>query len=149
MVINPTYLAQRTRSCVFRIRTQCWNCTLIAYSGELARRPAEGHPCLPTMVKISEYTHGTEKRLCIPLTSLLRQAPEVQQMYSLNMPVSKIRTKVRQEFERHRYVNKLSVVDMLLFQHHAEFQVCCVVPGVYNAFPEIGGEKEHVERYLE
>lgn len=44
-------------------------------------------------------------------------------MYSLNMPVSQIRTKVRQEFERHRYVNQLSVVDVLLFQSHSEFQV--------------------------
>ena len=44
-------------------------------------------------------------------------------MYSLNMPVSKIRTKIRQEFERHRFVNKLSVVDVLLTQCHMEFQV--------------------------
>lgn len=51
------------------------------------------------------------------------QAPEIQTMYSLNMPVSQLRTKLRQEFERHRYVNKLPVVDMLLFQSHAEFQV--------------------------
>ena len=45
-------------------------------------------------------------------------------MYSLNMPVSQLRTKVRQEFERHRFVDKLPVVDMLLFQSHSEFQVC-------------------------
>lgn len=45
-------------------------------------------------------------------------------MYSLGMPVSALRTKVRQEFERHRFVNQLPVVDMLLFQSHAEFQVC-------------------------
>lgn len=51
------------------------------------------------------------------------KAPEIQQMYSLNMPVSEIRTKVRQEFERHRYVNQLPVVDMLLFQSHSEYQV--------------------------
>lgn len=44
-------------------------------------------------------------------------------MYALDMPVSAIRTKVRQEFERHRYVNKMSVVDVLLFQSHSEFQV--------------------------
>lgn len=44
-------------------------------------------------------------------------------MYSLNLPVSQLRTKVRQEFERHRYVNKLPVVDMLLFQSYSEFQV--------------------------
>lgn len=44
-------------------------------------------------------------------------------MYSLNMPVSKIRTKVRSEFEKHRYVNQVNVVDVLLFQGHSEFQV--------------------------
>ncbi|KAK3169449.1 hypothetical protein OEA41_008832 [Lepraria neglecta] len=54
-------------------------------------------------------------------------APEIQQMYSLNMPVSNIRTKVRQEFERHRYVNKLPVVDMLIMQNDAEFQVRYIV----------------------
>lgn len=44
-------------------------------------------------------------------------------MYSLNMPVSAIRTKIRQEFERHRYVTKLKTVDVLLFNSHQEFQV--------------------------
>ncbi|KAF2114748.1 hypothetical protein BDV96DRAFT_575830 [Lophiotrema nucula] len=52
----------------------------------------------------------------------LRAAPEVQQMYSLNLPVSTLRTKVRQEFERHRYVKQLKTVDVLLFNSHQEFQ---------------------------
>lgn len=56
------------------------------------------------------------------------QAPEIQQMYSLNMPVSRIRTKVRSEFEKHRYVNQLDVVDVLLFQSHSEFQVSGLSP---------------------
>ncbi|TPX24686.1 hypothetical protein DIZ76_010120 [Coccidioides immitis] len=43
-------------------------------------------------------------------------------MYSLNIPVSAIRTKIRQEFERHRYVNQLPAVDVLLFQSHTEYQ---------------------------
>lgn len=51
------------------------------------------------------------------------QAPEIQQMYSLNMPVSAIRTKMRQEFERHRYAAQLRTVDVLLFNSHQEFQV--------------------------
>ena len=51
------------------------------------------------------------------------QSPEIQTMYSLNMPVSTIRTKIREEFERHRYVNQLKSVDVLLFQSHAEYQV--------------------------
>jgi len=43
-------------------------------------------------------------------------------MYSLNIPVSAIRTKIRQNFERHRYVNQLNAVDVLLFQSHSEYQ---------------------------
>ena len=46
-------------------------------------------------------------------------------MYSLNMPVSAIRTKIRQEFERHRYVAQLRTVDVLIFNSHQEFQVWC------------------------
>jgi len=84
MVINPTYLAQRTRS--------------------------------------SANWQEAQRRVIMAYRQWLRSAPEIQQMYSLNMPVSQLRTKVRQEFERHRYVNKLPVVDMLLFQSHAEFQ---------------------------
>ena len=53
-------------------------------------------------------------------------------MYSLNMPVSKLRTKVRQEFERHRYVNKLPVVDMLLFRSDTEFQVSQIYIAALN-----------------
>lgn len=34
---------------------------------------------------------------------------------------------MRQEFERHRYVNQIGVVDMLLFQSHAEYQVRGVI----------------------
>ena len=51
------------------------------------------------------------------------QAPEIQTMYSVPKPVATIRTRIRQEFERNRFVNKLSVVDMLIFRSHADYQV--------------------------
>lgn len=51
------------------------------------------------------------------------QAPEIQTMYNVPLPVSVIRTRMREEFERHRYINKLPVVDVLVFQSHAEYQV--------------------------
>ena len=44
-------------------------------------------------------------------------------MYSVPLPVSAIRTRIRQEFERHRYVNKLPVVDVLLQKGNADYQV--------------------------
>jgi hypothetical protein len=65
------------------------------------------------------------------LVLIFEQAPEIQTMYSLGMPVSALRTKMRQEFERHRYVNQIGVVDVLLFQSHAEFQVRFTV--LYNS----------------
>ncbi|KAF2755833.1 complex 1 protein [Pseudovirgaria hyperparasitica] len=52
----------------------------------------------------------------------LRACPEIQSMYKLNLPIAALRTKLRQEFERHRYVNQLKTVDVLIFQAHAEFQ---------------------------
>lgn len=55
------------------------------------------------------------------------QSPEIQTMYSLNLPVSAIRTKVRQEFEKNRYATQLPIVDVLLFQSHAEFQVSFMI----------------------
>jgi len=84
MVINPTYLAQRTRSSVN------WS--------------------------------DAKRRVIHSYRDWLRSAPEIQTMYSLNMPVSTLRTKMRQEFERHRYVNQLKTVDVLLFNSHQEFQ---------------------------
>ena len=62
---------------------------------------------------------GTMNRIL----TITTQAPEIQTMYSLNMPVSTLRTKMRQEFERHRYVAQLKTVDVLLFNSHQEFQV--------------------------
>merc|ERR1712000_524417 len=84
MVINPTFLAQRTRQSVN------W--------------------------------HDAQRRVLKSYREWIRSAPEIQTMYSLNIPVPALRTKMRQEFERHRYVNQIQVVDTLLFQSHAEFQ---------------------------
>ncbi|GIK06457.1 hypothetical protein Aspvir_002107 [Aspergillus viridinutans] len=84
MTINPTYLAQRTRS--------------------------------------SANWADAKSRVIRSYRAWLRASPEIQTMYSLNMPISAIRTKIRQEFEKHRYVQQLGVVDVLLFQSHAEYQ---------------------------
>ncbi|KAJ5107627.1 NADH dehydrogenase (complex I) alpha subcomplex subunit 6 [Penicillium angulare] len=107
MTINPTYLAQRTRSSVnwndakFRV-LKSYREWLRAVSIPQISRPAM---FLHQQPIAAEY-----------------MSPEIQTMYSLNMPVSAIRTKIRQEFEKHRYVSQMSVVDVLLYQSHAEFQ---------------------------
>ncbi|MBE3042984.1 hypothetical protein IMZ48_10520, partial [Candidatus Bathyarchaeota archaeon] len=59
---------------------------------------------------------------------LLAQAPEIRTMYNMPLPVSTIRTRMRQEFEKHRYVNKLPVVDVLLLKNNTEYQVRPTMP---------------------
>ncbi|KAK6077820.1 complex 1 protein [Seiridium cupressi] len=63
-----------------------------------------------------------QRRVLAAYREWIRAAPEIQTMYSVPFPVSVIRTRMRQEFERHRYVNKLPVVDVLLMQNNAEYQ---------------------------
>ena len=57
MVINPTYLAQRTRSCTNSIPFRTLgekSCGLMIHSDELARCATEGIPCLSTMAEIGQ-----------------------------------------------------------------------------------------------
>ncbi|KAH7329209.1 hypothetical protein B0I35DRAFT_419631 [Stachybotrys elegans] len=63
-----------------------------------------------------------KRRVLASYREWIRAAPEMQTMYSMPMPVSAIRTRIRREFELHRYTNKLSLVDMLLFKSHTEYQ---------------------------
>ncbi|KAL1642507.1 hypothetical protein SLS61_009658 [Didymella pomorum] len=103
MVINPTYLAQRTRSCTGHASSRHWK--------ELSANA-------DTAVNWTD----AKKRVIHSYRDWMRSAPEIQTMYSLNLPVSTLRTKIRQEFERHRYVNQMKTVDVLLFNSHQEFQ---------------------------
>jgi NADH dehydrogenase (ubiquinone) 1 alpha subcomplex subunit 6 len=52
----------------------------------------------------------------------IRAAPEIQTMYSVPLPVSALRTRIRQEFERHRNVNKLDVTDVLITKATIDYQ---------------------------
>jgi len=51
-----------------------------------------------------------------------RAAPEIVSLYLLDIDVAAIRSKIRQEFERHRYVKDLQTVDVLLAKNNAEYQ---------------------------
>ncbi|RII10624.1 hypothetical protein CUC08_Gglean006619 [Alternaria sp. MG1] len=133
MVINPTYLAQRTRSCQSNTHTEHWTSTK-ANTGtavnwtDAKKRVIHSYrdwlrSILDVYAEQLERDEGTrEMRSQEPVLTMIMQAPEIQTMYSLNMPVSTLRTKMRQEFERHRYVNQLKTVDVLLFNSHQEFQ---------------------------
>lgn len=52
----------------------------------------------------------------------MRYSQEFQNLYELDMPVSSVKTKIRQEFERQRYVEDLGVQNMLYAKGQMEFQ---------------------------
>ncbi|KAI0834912.1 NADH dehydrogenase, alpha subcomplex, subunit 6 [Hypoxylon sp. FL0890] len=74
------------------------------------------------MTRTSANWDEAKRRVLAAYREWIRAAPEIQTMYSIPFPVSVIRTRMRQEFERHRFVNKLPVVDVLLVQNNAEYQ---------------------------
>lgn len=52
----------------------------------------------------------------------MRSAPNFASTYEIDFPVSRIRTKLRQEFERNRFVNDVAVTNILLAKGQMEFQ---------------------------
>jgi hypothetical protein len=64
MVINPTYLAQRTRSCTYQFLAGSSPVLLTHTSGDMGRREEESCRVIPTMATISTlsvdglYDHG-------------------------------------------------------------------------------------------
>ncbi|SGZ53798.1 CIC11C00000001875 [Sungouiella intermedia] len=52
----------------------------------------------------------------------IRNAKEFSDLYELDMPVSNVKTKIRQEFERQRFVNDLAVTNVLYAKGQMEFQ---------------------------
>ncbi|KEZ41528.1 hypothetical protein SAPIO_CDS7687 [Scedosporium apiospermum] len=74
------------------------------------------------MTRKSANWSDAKRRVLSAYRSWIRAAPEIRTMYNVPLPVSALRTRVRQEFERHRFVNKLAVVDVLIMKNNAEYQ---------------------------
>ncbi|RUS23073.1 hypothetical protein BC937DRAFT_92736, partial [Endogone sp. FLAS-F59071] len=51
-----------------------------------------------------------------------KAAPEIVTMYELDIPATAIRAKIREEFERNRFVDDVAVTDILIFKGQAEYQ---------------------------
>ncbi|KAI1331187.1 NADH dehydrogenase, alpha subcomplex, subunit 6 [Xylariaceae sp. FL0255] len=83
-------------------------------------------PVSPTqfarVTRSSTNWNDAKTRVLVAYREWIRAAPRIQTMYEVPHPVSSIRSKMRQEFEKHRFVNKLPVVDVLLMQNNAEYQ---------------------------
>lgn len=51
-----------------------------------------------------------------------RAAPEIVTLYAANLPATAIRAKVRQQFDKNRFVDDLEAVDVLLLKGYQEYQ---------------------------
>lgn len=68
-------------------------------------------------------THADmQKRVIHLYRRYIRNAKEISDLYELDMPVSNVKTKIRQEFERQRFVDNLDVTNILYAKGQMEFQ---------------------------
>jgi NADH dehydrogenase (ubiquinone) 1 alpha subcomplex subunit 6 len=52
----------------------------------------------------------------------LKAAPEIVDLYKLEVDEFAFRRRIRQEFEKNRYVNDIQIVDILLFKGRTELE---------------------------
>lgn len=83
-------------------------------------------PTTPTafaeMARFSKTQAGLQRRVISLYRRFIRRAPNFVEMYEMDIPVAIVRTKLREQFERHRFVEDMRVRNVLLAKGHNEFQ---------------------------
>lgn len=83
-------------------------------------------PTTPTAfaqtTRISTNPAELKARILALYRQFMRRAPNFVEMYDIDAPSSVVRTKLRQQFERNRFVQDINVRNILLAQGHMEFQ---------------------------
>lgn len=79
---------------------------------------------LPSALKTSPARNHEEarQRTLWLYRTCLRQAAEIQQIYPLDVPIPHIRARMRQEFEKNRYVAQLDSINTLLMKGQMELE---------------------------
>ena len=85
----------------------------------------------PRMTLATEFAETTRrsassaemrKRVLHLYRKYMRYSREMSNIYELDMPVSNVKTKIRQEFERQRFVKDLEISNVLYMKGQMEFQ---------------------------
>ncbi|CDO56070.1 NB4M subunit of mitochondrial NADH:ubiquinone oxidoreductase (complex I), putative [Geotrichum candidum] len=72
--------------------------------------------------RISKNALDMKKRVLSLYRSFIRNAPHFAETYDLSYPTSLVRSKLRQEFERNRFVSDLPTINILHAKGQMEFQ---------------------------
>lgn len=77
------------------------------------------------LAEVTRFSRSSEElqiRVLNLYRNYLRHSREFVNNYNLDVPTSAVRTKIRQEFERQRFVSDLGVKNVLYAQGQMEFQ---------------------------
>ncbi|CCG81485.1 putative NADH-ubiquinone oxidoreductase B14 subunit [Taphrina deformans PYCC 5710] len=81
------------------------------------------NPTFLAMKTVSSANHAAARKRALKMyRDYQRCVPDMVNLYEMELPVSTVRSKIRQEFERNRYVSDLPTIDVLLFKGQIEYQ---------------------------
>ncbi|KAJ1643617.1 ndufa6 NADH-ubiquinone oxidoreductase subunit [Dispira simplex] len=73
-------------------------------------------------VTSSKNLAQARQRVLQQYRSWQQAVPSMVEMYQLSMPMSVVRAKIREEFEKNRYVSDLKTIDVLITKGQMEYQ---------------------------
>ncbi|KAJ1728092.1 ndufa6 NADH-ubiquinone oxidoreductase subunit [Coemansia biformis] len=97
-------------------------------------------PAIEPLVTRTSASLGDARKRAIHLYRLWQKGvPQIMIDYHLCLPQSVVRSKIREHFEKQRYVSDLRTIDVLLFKGRLEFEE------TYNVWKQYS----HVLRYFD
>ncbi|CAI5758896.1 unnamed protein product [Candida verbasci] len=72
--------------------------------------------------RYSTSSPDLKKRVLHLYRRFIRNSKNFGDLYELDMPTSVIKTKIRQEFERQRFINDINITNVLYMKGQMEFQ---------------------------
>ncbi|ORY01082.1 hypothetical protein K493DRAFT_335087 [Basidiobolus meristosporus CBS 931.73] len=76
----------------------------------------------PFVTAVSGSLTNARQRVISLYRDCQRAAPKIVTLYELDFPADVVRAKVREEFEKNRFVNDVGVLDILIFKGQAELR---------------------------